>query len=102
MTGAISTAGLRRTDAEGPLRPQHVIEAIAAKAAPGTIVAAGVDSTRCGPRSTGSSKSPAPGSLRGAGRWIRRPAAIGAKVGRPDRTVWCIDGDGCFQMTARS
>jgi acetolactate synthase-1/2/3 large subunit len=27
------------------------------------------------------------------------PAAIGAKVGRPDRTVWCIDGDGSFQMT---
>jgi acetolactate synthase-1/2/3 large subunit len=27
------------------------------------------------------------------------PAAIGAKVGRPDRTVWAIDGDGCFQMT---
>jgi len=27
------------------------------------------------------------------------PAAIGAKVGRPDDTVWCIDGDGGFQMT---
>lgn len=27
------------------------------------------------------------------------PAAIGAKVGRPDSTVWCIDGDGSFQMT---
>ncbi len=29
------------------------------------------------------------------------PAAIGAKVGQPDRTVWAIDGDGCFQMTAQ-
>ena len=29
------------------------------------------------------------------------PAAIGAKAGRPDRTVWTIDGDGCFQMTAQ-
>ena len=29
------------------------------------------------------------------------PAAIGAKVGRPDATVWAIDGDGCFQMTAQ-
>ncbi|MGP0032874.1 MAG: acetolactate synthase large subunit [Acidimicrobiales bacterium] len=29
------------------------------------------------------------------------PACIGAKVGRPDRTVWAIDGDGCFQMTAQ-
>lgn len=29
------------------------------------------------------------------------PAAIGAKVGKPDRTVWAVDGDGCFQMTAQ-
>ncbi|WP_129337428.1 acetolactate synthase large subunit [Cellulomonas endophytica] len=27
------------------------------------------------------------------------PAAMGAKVGDPDRVVWAIDGDGCFQMT---
>jgi acetolactate synthase-1/2/3 large subunit len=27
------------------------------------------------------------------------PASIGAKVGCPDSTVWCIDGDGSFQMT---
>ena len=27
------------------------------------------------------------------------PAAMGAKVGRPDSIVWGIDGDGCFQMT---
>jgi len=27
------------------------------------------------------------------------PAAIGAKVGRPELTVWCIAGDGGFQMT---
>ncbi len=29
------------------------------------------------------------------------PAAIGAKAARPDATVVCIDGDGCFQMTAQ-
>lgn len=29
------------------------------------------------------------------------PAAIGAKVGMPDRRVWAVDGDGCFQMTAQ-
>jgi acetolactate synthase-1/2/3 large subunit len=29
------------------------------------------------------------------------PAAIGAKAGRPESTVWAIDGDGCFQMTAQ-
>jgi acetolactate synthase-1/2/3 large subunit len=27
------------------------------------------------------------------------PAAMGAQVGRPEATVWAIDGDGCFQMT---
>ena len=27
------------------------------------------------------------------------PAAMGAKVAEPDRVVWAIDGDGCFQMT---
>src|SRR4029450_9305498 len=27
------------------------------------------------------------------------PAAMGAKAGAPDETVWAIDGDGCFQMT---
>ncbi len=27
------------------------------------------------------------------------PAAMGAKVGAPERVVWAIDGDGCFQMT---
>ncbi len=29
------------------------------------------------------------------------PAAVGAKAARPDATVICIDGDGCFQMTAK-
>ncbi len=27
------------------------------------------------------------------------PASIGVKIGCPDTTVWCIDGDGSFQMT---
>jgi acetolactate synthase-1/2/3 large subunit len=27
------------------------------------------------------------------------PAAVGAKVARPDALVYAIDGDGCFQMT---
>ncbi len=29
------------------------------------------------------------------------PAAVGAKAARPDATVVCVDGDGCFQMTAQ-
>ena len=27
------------------------------------------------------------------------PASVGVKVGRPGEVVWCIDGDGSFQMT---
>ena len=58
-------------------------------------------STRCGPPSSSTTSSP--------GTWINSgglgtmgfavPAAMGAKVGRPDACVWAIDGDGCFQMT---
>ena len=29
------------------------------------------------------------------------PAAIGAKAARPEATVVCVDGDGCFQMTGQ-
>jgi acetolactate synthase-1/2/3 large subunit len=29
------------------------------------------------------------------------PAAVGVKAARPDATVVCIDGDGCFQMTCQ-
>jgi len=88
---------------EGPLRPQHVIEAIAKKAAPGTIVSAGVGQHQMWASQFWEFEEP--------GTWVNSggagtmgfgvPAAIGAKVGRPDRTVWCIDGDGCFQMTAQ-
>ncbi|MGA7833748.1 MAG: acetolactate synthase large subunit [Acidimicrobiales bacterium] len=89
--------------AEGPLRPQHVIEAIARSAAPGTVVAAGVGQHQMWASQFWQFEEP--------GTWINSggagtmgfgvPAAIGAKVGRPERTVWCIDGDGCFQMTAQ-
>ena len=89
--------------ATGPLRPQAVIEAIAAASRPGTIVTAGVGQHQMWAAQHWSYEEP--------GTWINSggagtmgfgvPAAIGAKVGRPDRTVWCIDGDGCFQMTAQ-
>jgi len=88
---------------DGPLRPQHVIEAISHSAAPGTIVTAGVGQHQMWASQHWRFEEP--------GTWINSggagtmgfgvPAAIGAKVGRPDRTVWCIDGDGCFQMTAQ-
>ncbi len=88
---------------DGPLRPQSVIEAIARQAAPGTIVASGVGQHQMWAAQHWKYEEP--------GTWINSggagtmgfgvPAAIGAKVGRPDRTVWTIDGDGCFQMTAQ-
>jgi acetolactate synthase-1/2/3 large subunit len=88
---------------EGPLRPQHVIEAIARAASPGTIVSAGVGQHQMWASQHWQFEEP--------GTWVNSggagtmgfgvPAAIGAKVGRPERTVWCIDGDGCFQMTAQ-
>ena len=89
--------------ANGPLRPQHVIESIARRAEPGTIVTSGVGQHQMWAAQHWKFEEP--------GTWINSggagtmgfgvPAAIGAKVGRPDRTVWCIDGDGCFQMTAQ-
>ena len=88
---------------EGPLRPQRVIEAIGQAAQPGTIVTSGVGQHQMWASQYWKFEEP--------GTWINSggagtmgfgvPAAIGAKVGRPERTVWCIDGDGCFQMTAQ-
>ena len=58
-------------------------------------------STRCGPPTTSQYEHPNTwinsGGLGTMGFAV--PAAMGAKVGRPDTTVWAIDGDGCFQMT---
>ena len=85
------------------LRPQAIIEAIATRSAPGTIVTSGVGQHQMWAAQHWKYEEP--------GTWINSggagtmgfgvPAAVGAKVGRPDRTVWCIDGDGCFQMTAQ-
>ena len=87
----------------GPLRPQHVIESIAKRAEPGTIVTAGVGQHQMWAAQHW--KFEEPGTFinsGGAGTMgFGVPAAIGAKVGRPEKTVWCIDGDGCFQMTAQ-
>ena len=88
---------------DGLLRPQAVIEAIAQSSAPGTIVAAGVGQHQMWAAQHWRYEEPGTYiNSGGAGTMgFGVPAAIGAKVGRPDRTVWCIDGDGCFQMTAQ-
>jgi acetolactate synthase-1/2/3 large subunit len=90
--------------AEGePLKPQAVIEALRDQSPPGTIVVAGVGQHQMWASQYWRFDEPYTwvnsGGLGTMGFAV--PAAVGAKVGRPDRTVWAIDGDGCFQMTAQ-
>jgi len=104
------TAGWRRSfplrytqEADGPLKPQHVVERLSALTGGDAVVVAGVGQhqmhaaqhyafTR--PRSWINS-----GGLGTMGFAV--PAAMGAQIGRPGELVVAIDGDGCFQMTAQ-
>ena len=98
------THPLQYTQADdGPLKAQFVIERFDAALAGDAIVVTGVGQhqmwasqyMRCNePYSFVSS-----GGLGTMGFAV--PAALGAKVAAPDRTVVAIDGDGCFQMTAQ-
>jgi acetolactate synthase I/II/III large subunit len=86
---------------DGTLAPQHVIERIGKIAGPEAIYVAGVGQHQMWAAQFIDYENP--------GTWINSgglgtmgfavPAAMGAKMGRPDTTVWAIDGDGCFQMT---
>nr|WP_283098041.1 acetolactate synthase large subunit [Frankia sp. AgB32] len=89
------------TPADGSLAPQHVIERIGRIAGPETIFAAGVGQHQMWAAQFISYENPYTWlNSGGAGTMgYAVPAAMGAKVGRPDATVWAIDGDGCFQMT---
>lgn len=86
-----------------PLRPQAVVEALAANSPAGTIVVAGVGQHQMWAAQHWHYEHPHTWiNSGGAGTMgYAVPAAIGAKVGRPEKTVWAIDGDGCFQMTAQ-
>lgn len=87
----------------GPLKPQFVLEALRDHTPDDTIVAAGVGQHQMWASQYWSFDHPYTwinsGGLGTMGYAV--PAAIGAKVGRPDATVWAVDGDGCFQMTAQ-
>ena len=86
---------------DGTLSPQYVIERLGAIAGPDALYVAGVGQHQMWASQFISYEKP--------GTWINSgglgtmgfavPAAMGAKVGAPERTVWAIDGDGCFQMT---
>ena len=86
---------------DGSLSPQYVIERLGLIAGPEAVYAAGVGQHQMWAAQFINYEIP--------GTWLNSggagtmgyavPAAMGAKVGRPDATVWAIDGDGCFQMT---
>ena len=83
------------------LEPQYVIERLGQIAGPDAIYVAGVGQHQMWASQFIGYEKP--------GHWLNSgglgtmgyavPAAMGAKVGAPDKVVWAIDGDGCFQMT---
>ena len=85
------------------LKPQFCLEQLRDAAPEGTILTSGVGQHQMWSSQYWKFNEPYTwvnsGGLGTMGFSI--PAAIGAKVGRPDRTVWAVDGDGCFQMTAQ-
>ena len=86
---------------DGSLSPQYVIERLGKISGPDTIYTAGVGQHQMWASQFISYEKPRTwlnsGGLGTMGYAV--PAAMGAKVGAPDTTVWAIDGDGCFQMT---
>ncbi|WP_035915908.1 acetolactate synthase large subunit [Knoellia sinensis] len=102
------TAGWKRdfpvgyTEPEGStLAPQYVIERLSAIAGPEAVYVAGVGQHQMWAAQFVQYERPRAwlnsGGLGTMGYAV--PAAMGAQVGEADRTVWAIDGDGCFQMT---
>jgi acetolactate synthase-1/2/3 large subunit len=86
---------------DGKLSPQKVIERIGELSGPEAIFTAGVGQHQMWAAQFIKYERPnAWLNSGGAGTMgYSVPAAMGAKVGQPDRLVWAIDGDGCFQMT---
>ncbi len=87
----------------GALKPQFVVETLRDATPDDTIVVAGVGQHQMWASQYWKFDNPYTWvNSGGAGTMgFAVPAAIGAKVGRPDKMVWAIDGDGCFQMTAQ-
>ncbi len=86
---------------DGTLAPQYVIERLGKIAGPDALYVAGVGQHQMWAAQFVDYEKP--------GTWINSgglgtmgfavPAAMGAQVGAPDKVVWAVDGDGCFQMT---
>ncbi len=86
---------------DGLLAPQYVIQRIGELTGPEAVYAAGVGQHQMWAAQF--IKYERPNSWLNSGgagtMGYSVPAAMGAKVAEPDRVVWAIDGDGCFQMT---
>ncbi len=86
---------------DGALSPEYVIERIGQIAGPDALYVAGVGQHQMWAAQFIRYEKPRTwlnsGGLGTMGYAV--PAAMGAKMALPDATVWCIDGDGCFQMT---
>jgi acetolactate synthase-1/2/3 large subunit len=86
---------------DGTLAPQYVIKRLGEICGPDTIFTSGVGQHQMWAAQFIGYEKPRTwlnsGGLGTMGYAV--PAAMGAKAGRPDATVWAIDGDGCFQMT---
>nr|WP_206071438.1 acetolactate synthase large subunit [Antrihabitans stalactiti] len=86
---------------DGMLSPEYVIDAVGRLAGPDAIYCAGVGQHQMWAAQFVRYEKPRTwlnsGGLGTMGYAV--PAAMGAKMGRPDAEVWAIDGDGCFQMT---
>lgn len=86
---------------DGTLAPQYVIKRLGEIAGPDAIYCAGVGQHQMWASQFIKYEKPATwlnsGGLGTMGYAV--PAAMGAKVAKPEATVWAVDGDGCFQMT---
>ena len=86
---------------DGSLAPQYVMERLSELVGPDAIYTAGVGQHQMWAAQFIGYENPGTFiNSGGAGTMgFAVPAAMGAKMGRPDSVVWAIDGDGCFQMT---
>ncbi|MHB8244734.1 MAG: acetolactate synthase large subunit [Acidimicrobiales bacterium] len=100
---AAATAGNTVPSRPPLLKPQFVIECLRESTPDDTILVSGVGQHQMWASQFWKFERPNTwvnsGGLGTMGFSV--PAAIGAKVGRPDSMVWAVDGDGCFQMTAQ-
>ncbi|WP_336081328.1 acetolactate synthase large subunit [Nocardia sp. SSK8] len=86
---------------DGSLSPEFVIEALGRLAGPEAVYCAGVGQHQMWAAQFIKYENPRTwlnsGGLGTMGYAV--PAAMGAKMGAPEKEVWAVDGDGCFQMT---